>query len=105
NHVLLGNEPAWQQFITALDDFMPAMPAKSIQTQVAALDGLTARENQVLELLAQGLDNDTIARQLGVSAKTVRNQVSTIFSKLEVNSRSQAIVRAREAGFGQKQPG
>jgi pimeloyl-ACP methyl ester carboxylesterase/DNA-binding CsgD family transcriptional regulator len=105
NHVLLGNEPAWQQFIAALDDFMPATPTKMIQAGAIALDELTARENEVLELLAQGCDNDTIAGQLGISAKTVRNQVSTIFSKLEVNSRAKAIVRAREAGFGQKQLG
>jgi pimeloyl-ACP methyl ester carboxylesterase/DNA-binding CsgD family transcriptional regulator len=104
NHVLLGSEPAWQQFIAALDNFMPTTAAKAIQIQAAALDELTARENQVLELLAQGLDNGTIAGRLRISAKTVRNQVSTIFSKLGVNSRAQAIVRAREAGFGQKQP-
>ena len=56
----------------------------------------------MLELVAQGLDNDSIGSRLGTSAKTVRNQVSSIFSKLGVNSRAQAIVRAREAGFGRK---
>jgi DNA-binding NarL/FixJ family response regulator len=55
-----------------------------------------------LDRLAQGLDNTTIAGQLGISEKTVRNQVSTIFSKLGVNSRAQAVVRARDAGFGRK---
>jgi DNA-binding NarL/FixJ family response regulator len=66
------------------------------------LEDLTTREHQVLERVAQGLDNDTIARQLGISEKTVRNQVSIIFSKLGVNSRAQAIVRARDAGFGRR---
>ena len=64
------------------------------------LNSLTRREHDVLELLAQGLDNRAIAARLGTSAKTVRNQVSTIFSKLRVSSRAQAIVRARDAGFG-----
>jgi DNA-binding NarL/FixJ family response regulator len=56
----------------------------------------------VLERVAQGLDNAAIARQLDISEKTVRNQVSIIFSKLGVNSRAQAIVRARDAGFGRR---
>jgi pimeloyl-ACP methyl ester carboxylesterase/DNA-binding CsgD family transcriptional regulator len=105
NHVLLGKEPAWHQFLAALDEFLPATSANSGQAAVAALDDLTARENQVLELLAQGLDNETIGGRLGISAKTVRNQVSIIFSKLGVNSRAKAIVRARDAGFGRKQAG
>ncbi|MCZ7566623.1 MAG: LuxR C-terminal-related transcriptional regulator [Burkholderiales bacterium] len=58
------------------------------------------RERQVLELLARGLANDEIAVRLGISAKTVRNQVSAVFDKLGVSSRAQAIVRAREAGLG-----
>ena len=69
---------------------------------IAWLDELTAREHEVLELVAQGLDNDTIAKKLGISEKTVRNQVSAIRSKLGVTSRVQTAVRAREAGFGQK---
>jgi pimeloyl-ACP methyl ester carboxylesterase/DNA-binding CsgD family transcriptional regulator len=104
NHVLLGNEPAWHQFIAALDDFLPSAP-KHVQSQVTTLGDLTARENQVLELLAQGLNNDTIAGRLGISEKTVRNQVSNIFSKLGVSSRAQAIVRARDAGFGRNSTG
>lgn len=61
------------------------------------------REQEVLELVAQGLDNGTIATKLGISEKTVRNQVSAIRSKLGVTSRVQAAVRAREAGFGRKE--
>jgi DNA-binding NarL/FixJ family response regulator len=56
----------------------------------------------VLELLAQGIDNGKIASRLGTSEKTVRNQVSAIFAKLGVNTRAQAIVCARDAGFGRK---
>lgn len=61
---------------------------------------LTDREREVLEELARGASNQTIATHLGISAKTVRNHVSTILGKLMVVDRAQAIVRAREAGFG-----
>ena len=56
----------------------------------------------MLDLLAVGLRNHAIAERLGLSEKTVRNHVSTVFSKLGVDSRVQAVVRAREAGFGRK---
>lgn len=61
---------------------------------------LTDRERQILELIAQGLNNVEIARRFVLSPKTVRNHVSNIFSKLQVADRSQAIVRARDAGLG-----
>lgn len=61
---------------------------------------LTLREHDVLELIAEGRANTEIANRLGISEKTVRNHVSTIFSKLAVLGRSEAIVRAREAGMG-----
>jgi DNA-binding NarL/FixJ family response regulator len=61
---------------------------------------LTPRETEILALLAQGLTNNAIADKLVLSPKTIRNQVSTIFSKLQVASRSEAIIKAREAGLG-----
>lgn len=61
---------------------------------------LTPREHEVLDLMAQGLTNSSIAERLSLSPKTVRNQVSTVFSKLGVEDRSEAIVTAREAGLG-----
>jgi DNA-binding NarL/FixJ family response regulator len=61
---------------------------------------LTAREREVLDLLAQGASNSDIARRFVISPKTVRNHVSNIFAKLHVADRAQAIVRAREAGLG-----
>jgi DNA-binding NarL/FixJ family response regulator len=51
--------------------------------------------------VAQGLGNGQIAETLFISPKTVRNHVSRIFSKLDVSRRAEAIVQAREAGFGQ----
>jgi DNA-binding NarL/FixJ family response regulator len=63
---------------------------------------LTEREHEVLELIARGNSNSMIAEQLIISPKTVRNLVSSILSKLQVASRAEAIVRAREAGLGQQ---
>jgi DNA-binding NarL/FixJ family response regulator len=66
----------------------------------ADLGGLTAREREVLELMAQGLDNAEIARRLFLSPKTVRNVVSAIFGKLQAGDRVEVVLRAREAGYG-----
>lgn len=66
---------------------------------------LTDREREVLDLVAQGLDNLAISRRLAVSPKTVRNHLSNILTKLQVADRAQAIVRAREAGLGRAEPG
>ena len=65
-----------------------------------AFPDLTAREAEILDLIARGMSNGDIARRLHLSAKTVRNHVSNVFLKLQVADRSQAIVRAREAGLG-----
>jgi DNA-binding NarL/FixJ family response regulator len=64
---------------------------------------LTSREREVLALIADGESNSTIARKLSLSPKTVRNHVSSIFTKLHVADRAQAIVRARKAGLGDGQ--
>jgi DNA-binding NarL/FixJ family response regulator len=61
---------------------------------------LSDREREVLDLIAQGHKNPEIARRLYLSPKTVRNHVSNIVSKLQVADRTQAIIRAREAGLG-----
>jgi DNA-binding NarL/FixJ family response regulator len=63
---------------------------------------LTERELEILDLIAQGQNNSTIAIRLSLSIKTVQNYVSSILTKLQVADRAQAIVRAREAGFGKK---
>lgn len=68
----------------------------------AAFPELTDRERQVLDLIAQGWNNAEIASHLSLSSKTVRNHVSNILSKLQVVDRSHAIVRAREAGLGER---
>ena len=66
----------------------------------APFPDLTAREREILALIAEGRNNAAIAARLSLSLKTVQNHVSNILSKLQVADRAQAIVRAREAGLG-----
>jgi DNA-binding NarL/FixJ family response regulator len=66
----------------------------------APFPALTRREREVLDRVASGASNAEIARDLGLSQKTVRNHLSVIFTKLRVTDRARAIVRAREAGLG-----
>jgi DNA-binding CsgD family transcriptional regulator len=96
NHVLLDGEPAFTQCFAEIDEFLRAGAWSAAN---AVFPGLTPRERQILELLAYGLDNLQIATRLGLSEKTVRNNITPILDKLGVESRPQAIVRAREAGF------
>lgn len=76
--------------------FLTTPPAKD----PAAFPELTPREHDVLDLLAAGLSNPRIAERMGLAPKTVANNVSSIFAKLQVADRAQAIVRARKAGLG-----
>lgn len=64
------------------------------------LSALTEREQEVLDLIADGRSNQDIAQLLHISGKTVSNHISSIFSKLHVTDRAQAIVKARRAGLG-----
>lgn len=97
NHVLLEHEPAFAQFFEALRTFVPAPGGAG-----RAFDGLTTREAEILERIAQGLDNAQIAAHLGMSEKTVRNHITHIFDKIGVENRSQAIVLARDRGLGRQ---
>jgi pimeloyl-ACP methyl ester carboxylesterase len=93
NHMLPPDDPAWAVFLEELRGFVPA-------AAVRALGELTAREGEVLDLLARGHDNDGIAVKLGITEKTVRNHLTRIYEKLMVRRRGEAIVLAREAGLG-----
>jgi DNA-binding NarL/FixJ family response regulator len=77
-----------------------ATPATDKPSPPAAFPELTDRERAVLALLAEGYTNLTIANRLSLSPKTVRNYVSNIFGKLQVADRTEAVIRAREAGLG-----
>jgi two-component system, NarL family, nitrate/nitrite response regulator NarL len=67
--------------------------------QTHLLDTLTQRERQVLRLIAQGLDNRTVADRLGVEYGTVRSHVRNLIAKLEVHNKMQAIVKAAQLGL------
>ena len=95
NHLLLETEPAWQRWCTEVRAFLPTRTP--IDPVFATL---TARERELVELIARGRDNAQIAAQLGLSEKTVRNHITSIFAKLQVESRAQTIVLALKAGFG-----
>jgi len=74
--------------------------AKVTTSPSGVFSELTDREREILNLVAAGCSNTEIADQLVLSGKTVRNHVSNIFSKLQVNDRAHAIIRARESGLG-----
>ena len=80
-------------------EFFAGSPAAGSAAE-QAFPQLTAREREILELVAAGRSNQQIAGTLFLSPKTVRNNVSNIFAKLHVADRAEAIVRAREAGLG-----
>lgn len=86
--------------------FGPAVASRIIgffgnpSTPAEPFPELTPREREVLDLIAAGLPNSAIAARLHLSGKTVGNHISSIFAKLHIADRSQAIVRARDAGLG-----
>ncbi|MBD2465548.1 alpha/beta fold hydrolase [Oscillatoria sp. FACHB-1407] len=122
NHILLNHEPAWQRFLKEVQQFIqpdrvaslnPAsikpdetavvFPTTDVQPDSMRLEltqVLTDREQEILELIAQGLSNTQISEQLVLSPKTVKNHITHIFSKMQVKTRAEAIVKARNAGFG-----
>jgi DNA-binding CsgD family transcriptional regulator len=104
NHMPLVDEPAWPRIVAEIDNFLK-QPAEERRTRTTLpLGELTERERDVLDAIAQGLDNSEIAASLGMSEKTVRNHVTRVLDKIGVEHRYQAIVRAREAGLGLKGP-
>jgi pimeloyl-ACP methyl ester carboxylesterase/DNA-binding CsgD family transcriptional regulator len=106
NHILTESEPAWERLVAELRAFLPAPETAALPGAAAgAFARLSAREREVLDLIAQGLDNAQIAARLALSEKTVRNHITSIFAKLEVDNRARAIVLAREAGFGARGAG
>lgn len=99
NHTPMPDEPAWCEFFGAVGEFIGAAATPTAGDGVFA--ALTERERELLEHLARGCDNAQIAAHLELAEKTVRNRITAIFDKLGVENRAQAIVRARQAGFGQ----
>ena len=102
--MLLEDEPAWPNFVGELRDFLQPSTPDGRAAQEDSLHGLTTREVEVLDLIARGLDNQEIADRLVLSPKTVSNHITSIFGKLDVSNRAQAIVAARDAGLGRSTP-
>jgi DNA-binding NarL/FixJ family response regulator len=96
NHILLENEPAWRRFQDAVLDFFGRAASGDRDDPFTSL---SPRERQVLGLITEGLSNTEIGERLTISEKTVRNHVSSIYDKLGVWTRAQAMVFAREHGF------
>lgn len=94
NHIPLAPEPAFEQFVEAVAAFVHATPSD------AGAGAFTARERALLHLVAAGRDNLQIGAELGLADKTVRNALSRLYRHLQVEGRPQAVVRARELGFG-----
>ena len=93
NHVLLPHEPAWRQWLEEVRRFLRQRPLND------AFAALSPRELALAQLIAEGLDNAQIAARLAISEKTVRNHITRIFAKLDVQTRAQAIVLAHGAGL------
>lgn len=81
-----------------VNEFFVSGPSASVPS--VAFPQLTPREREILDLLAAGRSNAQIAQTLYLSPKTVRNNTSNIFAKLQVADRAEAIVRARDSGLG-----
>ncbi|WP_350334321.1 alpha/beta fold hydrolase [Coralliovum pocilloporae] len=95
NHILLDHEPAWVMFCSRVRAFLAGPDTDTSTSNGTCIDdtfGLTRAETAVAELIARGLSNSDIADTLGKSEKTVRNQVSIIYDKTGVRSRSELIV-------------
>jgi DNA-binding CsgD family transcriptional regulator len=97
NHIPLAGEPAFEQFCQAVTAFVRAPSPADV---VAGAPTFTARERELLKWVAQGHDNLQIAAHMGLADKTVRNALSLLYQRLAVEGRPQAIVRARELGYG-----
>lgn len=101
NHILMEEEPAWSRFLAEVHSFIgTSESSKKPKEPKAVFPELTKRELEVFDLVSQGLKNKEIADRLYISPKTVRNHITQIFSKMQVDSRGKAIILGREAGLG-----
>jgi pimeloyl-ACP methyl ester carboxylesterase/DNA-binding CsgD family transcriptional regulator len=96
SHVPTPGEPSFDRVIEEIEAFIGETPSSK-----ARFPELTRREREILEHIARGLDNAQIAAHLDLAEKTVRNHITAIFLKIEVENRAQAIVKAREAGLAE----
>jgi pimeloyl-ACP methyl ester carboxylesterase len=85
NHILLADEPAWRYFVSELHAFLGTGPPAAPPAGVA---DISARELEVLELVAEGLTNQVIAERLYLSVRTVERHLSNIYAKLGVSGKA-----------------
>ncbi len=85
NHILLADEPAWEQFMSALRGFLGASGVPAPSTSAAEL---SSRELEVLELVAAGLTNEAIAQRLFLSIRTVERHLSNVYAKLRLSGKA-----------------
>lgn len=97
NHLLLPDEPAWQQFCDEVLHFLQDHHKQAPLQEPEKLELLTTKEKSILDLLGEGLSNSAIAEKAFLSEKTIRNHLTHIYDKLGVNSRAEAIVMTRSA--------
>jgi DNA-binding CsgD family transcriptional regulator/pimeloyl-ACP methyl ester carboxylesterase len=98
NMFLTASDPSFDAVVATVRAFLDEAGAVAPRNGIGAV--LTRRECDVAQWMAQGLGNGEIAVRLELSEKTVRNHITSIFSKLDTPTRAQAIVKARRAGFG-----
>lgn len=102
NHILLRQEPAWNVF---LDEVRSVLGTELGPASVASVN-LSARESEVLRLVADGLSNEEIAGQLVLSVRTVERHLSNIYMKLGVTGKAaRAAAAARFTSLGQTPTG
>ena len=93
NHILLEDEPGWPRFQEAVLEFL------GVARDSEVFASLSPREREILALISEGLGNSEIGERLSISEKTVRNHISSVYDKLGVWTRAQAMVFARDHGF------
>ena len=93
----LGRTPSQPRAASEPEQGAERQPARP--SAYVPVEALSAREREVLRLIASGASNRDVARELVVSLGTVKKHLNNIFAKLDAHSRTQAVARAREAGL------